>query len=107
MGQQQTNLSVLVVNDEPNQLIVVQEVLRDAGLCVLTAADGDEGFDVAKLEHPDLVISDVTMPRVSGIELCRLIRSDDELDVHLPEDDLVPSPCRWNLYLRAMRCCEL
>jgi CheY-like chemotaxis protein len=72
VGQQQTNLSVLVVNDEPNQLIVLQEVLRDAGFCGLAAADGDEGFDVAKPD-PDLVISDVTMPRVSGIELCRLI----------------------------------
>lgn len=80
MEQQPTKLSVLVVNDEPAQLAVQREVLRDAGFCVLTAADGDEGFEVAKLEHPDLVISDVTMPRVSGIELCRLIRSDDELE---------------------------
>lgn len=79
VGQQQTRLSVLVVNDEPGQLEVLEEVLRDAGFCVLTAADGDEGYRVAKLEHPDLVISDVTMPSVSGIQLCRLIRSDEAL----------------------------
>jgi diguanylate cyclase (GGDEF)-like protein len=79
LEQQQSKLSVLVVNDVPEQLTVLQEVLRHAGFCVLTAANGEEGYKVAKLEHPDLVISDVTMPRVSGIQLCRLIRSDDEL----------------------------
>lgn len=77
--QQQIKSSVLVINDELHQLAVLQEVLRDAGFSVLKAADGDEGYKVAKLEHPDLVISDVTMPKVSGIQLCRLIRSDDEL----------------------------
>lgn len=80
MEQQQIKLSILVVNDEPEQLAALKEVLRDAGFYVLTAADGDEGYEVAKLEHPDLVISDVTMPRRSGIDLCRLIRSDDQLE---------------------------
>ena len=46
---------------------------------MLTASDGYEGFQVAQREHPDLVISDVRMPRADGIELCRLIRSDQDL----------------------------
>jgi PAS domain S-box-containing protein len=54
-------------------------LLRQAGYSVLTAFDGYEGFDVARREHPDLVISDVLMPRADGIELCRLIRSDSDL----------------------------
>jgi two-component system cell cycle response regulator len=78
LEQQENKPSVLVVNDVPDQLTMLQEVLRHAGFCVLSAADGDEGYKVAKLKHPDLVLSDVTMP-VSGIQLCRLIRSDDEL----------------------------
>jgi DNA-binding response OmpR family regulator len=51
--QQQIKLSILVVNDEPEQLAALKEVLRDASFYVLTAADGDEGYKVAKLEHPD------------------------------------------------------
>jgi two-component system cell cycle response regulator len=79
LEQQHNKPLVLVVNDVPGQLTVLQLVLREAGFSVLTATGGEAGYEVAKLKHPDLVISDVTMPLVSGIQLCRLIRSDDEL----------------------------
>jgi len=71
--------SVLIVNDIPEQLSLMDGLLRRAGYAVITAEDGLEAFDVAKRERPDVVISDVSMPRVSGIEFCRLIRQDDEL----------------------------
>jgi PAS domain S-box-containing protein len=54
-------------------------LLRRAGYGVLTAADGFEAFNLAKEKHPDLVISDVCMPRVSGVEFCRLMRADTQL----------------------------
>lgn len=79
MEQQHSEPIVLVVNDVPEQLSLTGEVLRTAGYQVLTASDGAEGYKAAKRTHPDLVISDVMMPRVSGIEFCRMIRSDDEL----------------------------
>jgi PAS domain S-box-containing protein len=71
--------SVLIVNDEPDQLTLMGGLLRKAGYSVLTAEDGLEGLTVARRERPDLVISDVSMPRMNGLEFCREIRSDSEL----------------------------
>src|SRR5687767_15854898 len=71
--------SVLIVNDIPEQLSLMDRLLRKAGYAVLTATDGLDAFDVAKRKRPDVVISDVSMPRVNGIELCRLMRQDPDL----------------------------
>jgi PAS domain S-box-containing protein len=71
--------SVLIVNDVPEQLTLMDSLLRKAGYSVFTAEDGREAFEVAKVKHPAVVISDVSMPKVNGIEFCRLIRQDDEL----------------------------
>jgi len=71
--------SVLVVNDEPDQLKLMSSLLNKAGYSVLPAADGLEALDVALREHPDLVVSDVSMPRMNGIDFCREMRADSEL----------------------------
>ncbi len=71
--------SVLIVNDEPDQLTLMGSLLRKAGYSVLTAVDGIEGLTMARRERPDLVISDVTMPRMNGLAFCREIRADAEL----------------------------
>jgi PAS domain S-box-containing protein len=71
--------SVLIVNDEPDQLTLMGGLLRKAGYSVLTAEDGLEGLTVARRAQPDLVISDVSMPRMDGLEFCREIRADAEL----------------------------
>jgi CheY-like chemotaxis protein len=71
--------TVLVVDDTPDRLDLMSHVLKKAGYRVLAAHDGGEAYTVARREHPLLVISDVMMPRVDGIELCRRLRSDSEL----------------------------
>src|SRR5687768_3544137 len=71
--------SVLIVNDEPDQLRLMRSLLKKAGYAVLTAGDGVEGFALAKRELPDLVISDVSMPEMDGLEFCRHLRADTEL----------------------------
>lgn len=71
--------SILIVNDVPEQLLLMDGLLRKAGYSVFTAEDGLEAFDIAKKQHPDLVISDVSMPRMNGLEFCRALRSDNEL----------------------------
>ncbi|HYV09342.1 MAG TPA: PAS domain S-box protein [Pyrinomonadaceae bacterium] len=71
--------SVLLVNDEPDQLILMGGLLRKAGYTVLTAEDGVDGLTVARRAQPDLIISDVSMPRMNGLEFCREIRADVEL----------------------------
>jgi diguanylate cyclase (GGDEF)-like protein/PAS domain S-box-containing protein len=71
--------TVLIVDDTPDRLDLMSHVLKKAGYKVLAAHDGGEAYTVAQREHPLLVISDVMMPRVDGIELCRRLRSDSEL----------------------------
>ena len=71
--------SILIVNDVPEQLLLMHGLLRKAGYSVLTAEDGVQALDIARQSHPDLVISDVSMPRMNGLEFCRVLRSDTEL----------------------------
>jgi len=71
--------SVLIVNDDADQLSLMSSLLGKAGYSVVTAVDGIDGLTRAKRERPDLVISDVTMPRMGGLEFCRELRADAEL----------------------------
>lgn len=71
--------SVLIVNDEPDQLTLMGSLLKKAGYSILTAVDGIDGLTIAQRERPDLVISDVTMPRMNGLEFCQKMRADTEL----------------------------
>jgi PAS domain S-box-containing protein len=71
--------SILIVNDLPDQLKLMERLLGKAGYSVLTAEDGLQGFNIAKQALPDLVISDVCMPGMNGLEFCRLLRNDNDL----------------------------
>jgi PAS domain S-box-containing protein len=71
--------TVLVVDDTEDRLTLMSVMLRKAGYKVLAAHDGREAYAVARRERPLLVVSDVMMPEVDGIELCRRLRSDKEL----------------------------
>lgn len=65
---------VLVVNDNADQLLLMKFHLEQEGYHISTATSGLEGLQRAKQETPDLIISDVLMPDMTGIELCRLLR---------------------------------
>ena len=71
--------SVLIVNDAPEQLGLMERLLVKAGYSVFTAEDGVQGLNLAKKNKPDLVISDVSMPHMNGLEFCERLRSDSEL----------------------------
>jgi PAS domain S-box-containing protein len=71
--------TVLVVHDAPDQLELMSLLLKKSGHRVVTARDGREGFEAARRERPALVISDVSMPHLDGIEMCRLIRCHPSL----------------------------
>src|SRR5688500_9885912 len=71
--------SVLIVNDDPDQLKLMSSLLAKAGYSVVTAVDGIDGLTLARRERPDVVISDVSMPRMDGLEFCREMRADTEL----------------------------
>ncbi|MEG4107861.1 response regulator [Microcoleus sp. S13_C5] len=71
--------TVLVVDDNPDLRFYVSAILRDSGFAVLLARNGQEGFAVAKKRRPNLIITDLMMPLISGLDLIRMIREDEEL----------------------------
>ena len=70
---------LLLVDDEPGIRTAVQAYLQDEGFEVTTAVDGEEGWLKAQQMFPDLVISDVMMPRCDGYELLKRLREDERL----------------------------
>ena len=72
-------IRVLIVDENENFLQLAQMALGAEDYEVYTAIDGKEGFDQARLIKPDIILMDVMMPRVSGLELMRLLLSDDEV----------------------------
>ena len=79
MSVKKSESIVLVVNDVSDQLAMIRLLLQRSGYRVLTASDGREGFEIARQNHPDLIISDVMMPYLDGIEMCRLTRQQPDL----------------------------
>jgi CheY-like chemotaxis protein len=67
---------ILVADDESHILHVVSLKLKNAGFRVVTARDGQEAFELAGQEMPDLIITDYHMPQMSGIEMCRKLKQD-------------------------------
>lgn len=70
---------VLVVDDEEPILELLKYNLEKQGYDVRTATDGQVAVDVAKKFHPDLVLLDIMMPKVDGVEACRQLRAMPEL----------------------------
>lgn len=66
---------ILVVEDEPNMVAGLRDNFEFEGYEVITASDGIEGLERALAESPDLVVLDVMMPRMSGLEVCRQLRA--------------------------------
>jgi len=67
---------ILVVDDETHILHVVSLKLRNAGFEVITAENGEEGFDQAVSQLPQLIITDFQMPFMSGLEMCQKLKED-------------------------------
>ncbi len=75
--------SVLVVDDDPTVREVVVSYLRADGYDVKEAADGETALSMIRHERPDLVVLDVMLPGVDGLEVCRRIRTSTDLPVIL------------------------
>jgi len=67
---------ILVVEDEPALLRGLQDNLKAEGHEVITAADGEAGLRLARETRPDLIVLDLTLPKMSGYEICRTLRAD-------------------------------
>ena len=66
---------VMLVDDDPDLLSLFSRILERAGFAVLTAEDGYEALGMLEKATPDLMILDVMMPLIDGIELCRQVRA--------------------------------
>jgi two-component system, OmpR family, alkaline phosphatase synthesis response regulator PhoP len=70
---------ILIVDDEPNIVRLLQSYLQREGFEVLTATDGRAGLQIARTMHPQLVVLDLLLPEVDGLEVCRLLRQESDV----------------------------
>jgi two-component system phosphate regulon response regulator PhoB len=68
---------ILVVDDEKDLLELVQYHLTHAGFRVATAATGEQALERAREKSPDLVLLDILLPDIGGLEVCRILKSDE------------------------------
>ncbi len=71
--------TILLVDDEPDLVELIEYALLAEGFRVLTARDGLEGLAIAEAERPDLVVLDIMMPRLNGVELTERLRQNAQL----------------------------
>ena len=72
---------ILLIEDEPGMRMALADCLGDEGYRVLTAENGEQGFEMVESENPDAIVFDVMMPGLDGFTLCRRIR---ELEIDTP-----------------------
>jgi two-component system alkaline phosphatase synthesis response regulator PhoP len=68
--------TILVVDDEPHIVEIVCDYLKQAGYRVVTAADGQTALTLARHERPDLIVLDLLLPGIDGLDVCRRLRQD-------------------------------
>ena len=69
---------ILVVDDEPNIVLSLEFLMKQAGFQVRTASDGEAALAAIAAEPPDLMLLDVMMPRKNGYEVCQAVRANPE-----------------------------
>jgi two-component system alkaline phosphatase synthesis response regulator PhoP len=73
--------SILVVDDEPKIVKQARDYLVKEGFHVLTAADGKRAVAMARQERPDLIVLDLNLPEMDGLDVCRSIRRDSDVPI--------------------------
>ena len=73
--------TVLIVEDEKRIAHWVEEYFKQAGFQTLSAADGAVGLALAQTKNPDLIILDIMLPSMDGIEICRTLRQDTDVPI--------------------------
>jgi DNA-binding response OmpR family regulator len=68
--------SILIVDDNPANIGIIMRFLKDVGFRILVARDGSSAIEIAKYEHPDLILLDILMPGMNGFETCEKLKLD-------------------------------
>lgn len=67
---------ILIVDDSRTAIAVLKQTLEPTGYSIISASDGEEGIDMAKLHKPDLILMDVIMPGLNGFQATRILRKE-------------------------------
>ena len=78
MAESQPQPTILMIDDEVNARKVVKLLLEREGYRVLTAANGEEGLILAKVERPAVILLDIMMPKLNGYETLKRLRDDQD-----------------------------
>jgi two-component system phosphate regulon response regulator PhoB len=76
LSKERLKPKILVVDDEPDALELIEFNLKAAGYDVITAADGTEAVQKARAAAPDLILLDLMLPEIDGLEVCKILRRD-------------------------------
>ena len=72
------NKKILIVEDNPKNMKLIQMILRSKEYTLLTATDGQKALEVAFAEKPDLIIMDIQIPLIDGLEVARKIKENED-----------------------------
>lgn len=75
------NARVLVAEDDPKQAHLIRTYLERDGHDVLVVTDGRRAVDETRSRHPDLLVLDIMMPKLDGMDVCRVLRSDSQVPI--------------------------
>ena len=67
---------ILIVEDEPKNLKLASDLLQASGYTTIEATDGKQGVELAKAKNPDLILMDIQMPVMDGLEATRILKRD-------------------------------
>ena len=74
---------ILIADDEPDMRVLLRDLFEEEGYRVLTAADGQQAVALALSHLPAVILLDVMMPKMDGIQACRILKSDPRT-AHIP-----------------------
>lgn len=73
------NNKIVIIDDDRVTLRLLEGILTRSEFSVLSARDGESGYELARRENPDIVICDFLLPKMDGLEVCKKIKEDPEL----------------------------
>lgn len=67
---------ILIVEDSPTNMMLTVAIIENAGHTAIQAVDGKQGIEMARAEHPDVILLDMQLPDISGIEVARTLKAE-------------------------------